>query len=183
MHASTMALSIIDVAAYMAGDTSELVNFLQQKHLLASSMACSRCTLQMVLGQKSDISDGTIFRCGSCKTTKSLRAGSFFSKSKLTLQLWFVLLYWWVREYPVTAAAEEAKVGRDSAINVYQWLREVCSAKLLQTSIQLGGPGKIVQIDESLFRHKPKVNKTVCTSRFIHLSAIFIIHVYHLPYA
>ena len=32
-----------------------------------------------------------------------------------------------------------------------------CSTKLLATSIQLGGPGGLVQIDESLFRHKPKV--------------------------
>jgi len=111
----------------------------------------------MTLRQKSDISDGCIFRCGSCKTTKSLRVGSFFSKSKLTLQQWLVFLYWWVREYPVTDAAEEAKVGRDTAIDVYQWFREVCSTKLIQTPIQLGGPGKVVQIDESLFRHKPKV--------------------------
>ena len=50
-----------------------------------------------------------------------------------------------------------AQVGRDTAINVYQWLREVCTTKLLTVLIQLGGPGKVVQIDESLFRHKPKV--------------------------
>ena len=47
--------------------------------------------------------------------------------SKVTLQKWLVLLYWWVREYPVSDAAEEAQVGRDTAINVYEWLREVCS--------------------------------------------------------
>ena len=51
-------------------------------------------------------------------------------------------------------AAEEAHVGRDMAINVYQWLREVCTTKLLSTPIQIGGPGKVVQIDESLFRQK-----------------------------
>ena len=44
-----------------------------------------------------------------------------------------------------------------TAVDVMQWLREVCSPKLLQTPIILGGPGVIVQIDESLFRHKPKV--------------------------
>ena len=48
-------------------------------------------------------------------------------------------------------------VGQDTAINVYQWFREVCSTKLLATPIKLGGPGKVVQIDESLFRHKSKV--------------------------
>ena len=62
-----------------------------------------------------------------------------------------------MREYPVTDAAEEARVGRDTAIDAYQWFREVCSTELLQNPIRLGGPGKVVQIDESLFRHKPKV--------------------------
>ena len=157
--AYTMAqsMSILDIGSVIFGETEELIDFLQQKHLLASSMVCSRCNTAMTLRQKSDISDGSIFRCGSCKTTKSLRTGSFFSKSKLTLQQWLVLLYWWVREYPVTDAAEEAKVGRDTAIDVYQWLREVCSTKLIRTPIQLGGAGRVVQIDESLFRHKPKV--------------------------
>ena len=45
------------------------------------------------------------------------------------------------------------------AIDIYQWLREVCTAKLLQTQIILGGPGMVVQFDESLFRHKPKVGR------------------------
>ena len=120
-------ISILDSGPVIFGDTEELIDFLQQKHLLASNMVCSNCGTAMTLRQKSDISDGCIFRCASCKTTKSLRAGSFFSKSKLTLQQWLVLLYWWVREYPVTNAAEEARVGRDTTIDAYQWLREVCS--------------------------------------------------------
>ena len=45
------------------------------------------------------------------------------------------------------------------AIDIYQWLCEVCTAKLLQTQIILGGPGVVIQIDESLFRHKPKVHR------------------------
>ena len=151
-------LSILDIGPVIFGKTEDQIEFLQQKQLLATNMICSRCnTGGMTLGQKSDISDGCIFRCAACKTTKSLRAGSFFSKSKLTLQKWLLLLYWWVRQYPVSDAAEEAKVGRDTAIDAYQWFREVCTTKLLQTPIRLGGPGKVVQIDESLFRHKPKV--------------------------
>ena len=60
-------------------------------------------------------------------------------------------------QYPVTDAYEEASVDKGTAIDVYRWLREVCSSKLLQTPIVLGGPCVIVQIDESLFHHKPKV--------------------------
>ncbi len=149
-------LSLLDVGPIIFGDTSGIITYLQGKNLIASTKAC-RCGVAMNLGRKADLSDGRIFRCPACKTTKSLRDGSFFDKSKLTLQKWMVLIYWWVRQYPVSDAAEEASVGRDTAINVYQWVREVCSARLLPISMKLGGPGKVVQIDESLFRHKPKV--------------------------
>ncbi len=63
------------------------------------------------------------------------------------------------REHPVTNMAMEAEVRPSTGCDIYQWLREVCSTKLLATVVRLGGAGVgvIVQIDESLFRHKPKV--------------------------
>ena len=49
---------------------------------------------------------------------------------------------------PVT---EEIEVDESTAIQVYQWLREVCSYRLchIDPSIKFGGTGKIVAIDES----------------------------------
>ena len=64
-------------------------------------------------------SDGVCWACPSCKTTKSIRAGSFFSP----LQKWVLGLLWWAREYPVTAFAEEAEITDHTAIDIYQWLR------------------------------------------------------------
>ena len=79
------------------------------------------------------------------------------------------MLHLWAKNDPVTSVADDIEVSRPSAIDAFQWLREVCSAKLLQNPILLGGPGKIVQIDESLFRHKPKVclkfNSYVCVTK------------------
>ena len=67
-------------------------------------------------------------------------------------------MYFWAREYPVSDAAEEAEVQQKTAIDIYQWIREVCSTRLLTSGhTVLGGPGAVVEIDESLFRHKPKV--------------------------
>ena len=54
---------------------------------------------------------------------------------------------------------EQAEISSRVAIDIYHWLREVCTAKLLQTQIILGGPGVVIQIAESLFRHKPKVGR------------------------
>ena len=79
--------------------------------------------------------------------------------SKVAIAKVLLMLYLWAREYPVSDAAEEAEISSRVAIDIYQWLREVCTAKLLQTQIILGGPGVVVQIDESLFRHKPKVGR------------------------
>ena len=121
--------------------------------------------------ERSDVSDGVSWYCPQYYTRKTIRDGSFFSKSRLTLQKWLLLMYLWARQYPVTDAMEEADVDRRTAIDIYQWLREVCSTKLLSSPIVLGGPGVVVQIDESLFRHKPKVNKnisiTIIKSKFL----------------
>lgn len=102
-------------------------------------------------------SDGVCWSCPVCKTTRSIRKGSFFDKSKIRLYSWLIGMWWWAREYPVGMMAEEAGIGEDSACNMYQWLREVCSTRLMSSTIRLGGPGIVVQIDESQFKHKPKV--------------------------
>ena len=119
----------------------------------------------MVERVRNDIADGVRWRCRRCKTSKSIRDGSFFSKSKLSLQKWLILIFWWSQDYPVTDAKTTAEVDIGTAVDVYRWLREVCSTKLLGMTIQLGGPGVVVQIDESLFRHKPKVQARMCNYR------------------
>ena len=45
----------------------------------------------------------------------------------------------------------------------------------------LGGPGVVVHIDESLFRHKPKVWYTCMTSIVSMMSSSTIVGVHHLP--
>ena len=110
--------------------------------------------------KRADISDGICWYCSRCKTTKSIREASFFAKSRLSLQKWMLVMYWWARQYPVTDCKDEAEVDEHTAIDIYQWLREVCTTRLLSDPpIVLGGPGIVIQIDESLFRHKPKVKK------------------------
>ena len=47
----------------------------------------------------------------TCKHSVSLQSGTFLEKSRLSLNQWLVLFYWWIREYPVTDAAEEVGNG------------------------------------------------------------------------
>ena len=146
------------------GPAEDLIDWLRTKQLLASSQDCSFCNAAMRQGHRQDVTDGLVWRCPQCKRTKSIREGSFFTKSRLPLKKWLLLLHYWARQFPVKDAAEDAEVNKSTACNIYRWLREVCSTNLLQTPIVLGCNGIVVQRDESLFRHKVKVNKNILLS-------------------
>ena len=165
-----MSMSTLGPIIFAKGSIAA-INFLKSKGLLASSMDCVTCGVPMywVKHTVSACKDGWSWR-PECATYKSIRTGSFFSKSKLTLQKWIHLIYLRSISMPVLTACNEAEVANKTAVDGYQWLREVCSTKLLTSPIKLGGPGTVVQADESLFNHKPKVkhinalivNLTIC---------------------
>ena len=128
----------------------------------------SRCNIQMREQPRRDVNDQVSWWCPHCKMRKTIREGSFFHKSHIALQKWLLLIYPWVRQYPVTDAAEEAEVDKRTAIDIFQWLREVCSTMLLQTPIVLGGTVDAVQIDESVPPQTQgkgviKISDTTCT--------------------
>ena len=109
----------------------------------------------MIERPRKDVSDGVRWKCPNCKTSKSIRVGSFFDKSRMTLQQWIMLLFFWADDTPVSKATKHAQVSEHTSIDVYEWLRGVCSQRLLNDGPpQLGGNGAIV---ESCFSHKPKV--------------------------
>ena len=69
-----------------------------------------------------------------------------------------MLIHFWSRQIPVLDAAESVEVSPNTAVDVFQWLREVCSMHVINDGPEvLGVPGIVVQIDESLFQHKPKI--------------------------
>lgn len=68
----------------------------------------------------------------TCRKSVALREGTFFEKTKISLKQWIVLLYWWAREYAVSDAAQEAEVEEKTAIQAYQYCRDICSWRLLK---------------------------------------------------
>ncbi len=67
-----------------------------------------RCNVPIVERKKSSAgSDGVCWSCSVCKTTKSIRYGSFFTKSKIYLRQWMLAIVFWPKEYPVIDMAME----------------------------------------------------------------------------
>ena len=102
------------------------------------------------------------------------KAWQLFSKSKLPLFKWLLLMQLWSRQHPVCDAADNADISEKTTIDSYQFFRDVCTTKLLQAPIKLGGPGVVVQTEELLFNHKPKVSALLCNVVFIHIIKLFI---------
>ncbi|KAJ4426753.1 hypothetical protein ANN_26552 [Periplaneta americana] len=83
-----------------------------------------------------------------CK--KSIWDGSFLSGQHITFKIFLMLPLYWVYSVSVGITAGEAKVSKVTAIQWYQHFRDICSRWLVQNPLRLGGPGTVVQIDESI---------------------------------
>ena len=121
--------SVLGLAAVIGTDVEKQVTWLQSKGLLRPAQpAANRWTCS------TGVTSPTYrWRClnSSCKKSISLRSGTFFEQSRLQLWQWIVLMYWWAKEYPVTDTAEEAEVDKKTAIQIYQYCRDICSWRLL----------------------------------------------------
>ena len=69
-------------------------------------------------------------------------------------------MYWLACQYPVTDAAQEAEVEEKTMIQAYQYCRDIFCWRLLKrdSPLMLVVAGVVVQIDKSLFWHKPTVS-------------------------
>lgn len=97
----------------------------------------------------------------------------FFEKSRITLDKWLYVTYLWSQGTKVNSVERQVQIGEKTVIQMFQYLRDVCSSKLLSTPektviqmfqylrdicsskllstpVELGGPGVIAHIDETI---------------------------------
>ena len=86
-----------------------------------------------------------------CQTVKSIRDGSFFSMSRLPLRTTLKLMYRWSVTDQVSKTVKECGVSQRVLVDWYNFCRDVCSQYFMDHPVTIGGPGKIVEIDESKF--------------------------------
>ena len=114
--------------------------------------ACRCPNTPMVERPRDDVSDGVSWYCPQCYTQIVSRTAEVSNTPVHMCQA----------NTQSQMPVKRLKLGNTQPIDIYQWLREVCSTALVNgPPIILGGQQTIVQIDESLFHHKPKVRKCV----------------------
>ena len=120
-----------------------------------SSVSCKFCDKGW-FGLRKDSSfstDQCCWRCSNkaCGKKVSIRQGSWFSKSNLSLETIVFLTYFWVYRAEQEFVKHELGISHTTIVDWYNFSGEVCISILEVYSRQIGGPGKVVEIDESKF--------------------------------
>ena len=138
-------------------DTIPLIEQFQEWKVLNKAMECSHCHTEMKWMKDTKITkhgDGYFWKCfePSCTKrycTKSIRFGSMFEKSKLSLKVWLHLIYNYSMQTGVVKTANVLDLNVDTVSLNFATLRGFITIHLEQNPIMLGGIGKELQIAES----------------------------------
>lgn len=146
-----------DVLIVKLHDKDRLIDWLMEEGLLAKSRICSVCGDDLKLVYCEDRSDGLKWECRRRvdgkrhKVEMSIRAGSWFAQSKMTLEEILKYSYWWTQELDQAQIRHELGLATHTGVDWDSFCREVCEISLMEDSESIGGEGKVVQIDESKF--------------------------------
>ena len=139
------------------------IAFCKERGLIADAPDCRYCRHPLTWSVKTDHADGFSWRCthrGCRKRSRncSIRHGSWFSDSKMSLKKILKLTYYWAARATTSVAIRETSVHegeQTSSKTVVDWFtfcREVCLRAVEERcSKGIGGPGMTVEIDESKF--------------------------------
>ena len=112
----------------------KMIEFLQDRGLLASNMNCEKCqTLMKMTNRPAMKSDKCAWRCPkkTCRAYTSIRRGSWFHGMKVPIQKVIWIIHEWSTHTPLTVAAKKTGVSAQAIVQLYQYLRDVCSWKLM----------------------------------------------------
>ena len=140
---------------YKAIDTeNDAIRFCMENGLLLRNRTCT-CGREMRLKTRtSGKTLGHFFRCDryKCEKEVSLRRGTFFSGSKLSIAKIVEVLYFVVRDNQAQDEMQfQLEVGGCATIVDWKnFVRDIMSEYFIRNPIKIGGPGIIVEIDECM---------------------------------
>ena len=115
----------------------------------------------MVLKERQNTPDGFICECPAkiCIRRRSIRTGSFFEDSKIPLGQWLYVIFLWSIDESNKRLSLLTRLSLRTVVTTLAKLCNLCSWKILNGNIKLGGRGKTVEIEESMFGAKRKYNR------------------------
>lgn len=140
----------------------EAIKFLQKYEILHNERICkNNHKMSLCLSEKEDR-----WRCNKkeCRNQIQLKADTWLEGTHLKYNQIIMFIYSWAFEQTsIKYCQRELGIGSiESIVDWNNYLREVCTLKLIKNPIFIGGLHKTVEIDESLFvRRKYNVGHMV----------------------
>lgn len=131
-------------------DEETTIRWLQHRQLLKSEQDCPKCDSTCRWTTKKG---RYVWRCPrkGCQAVVSFKDGSFYSGSHLRVDEILPITYWWATEQTVGNAMRETCLSNNTIEDWYNFHRDVCVQYFQDHPNVIGGPGKVVEIDESKF--------------------------------
>ena len=99
-------------------DKVDLFNLLAKHGIIHQKFRCQNCRTDCATRAKSQLSDGFVWQCPQCKKNSSIRTGTIFMGSKLTLTTIFRIIFYWASGVPAhTTLKSLPQVGKMQYIN------------------------------------------------------------------
>ncbi|KAE8742017.1 hypothetical protein FOCC_FOCC012458 [Frankliniella occidentalis] len=123
--------------------------------LLLKRCSKAKCRTMQVLYRHPDFKGNYAAYCKKCKTWSNLCTGTFFEGTHVSFENCFVSMWTWICHVSQTDTLRLTKIPRECVNQYHRYFRDVASWKILSMPhLQLGGPGVIVQIDESVITRR-----------------------------
>ena len=138
----------------LTGDTREVVAWCRRHGLLAREKDCDTCGADMNEGADPKRNNGLRWRCRNreCRREASVRVGSFFAGSKLEIAKIVDLMYVYSYEMAsVKNLVRQCRIVREAIVNWRNFIRDIYAEYFVRHPLRIGGPGHVVEIDESTF--------------------------------
>lgn len=134
----------------------ELLAFLQTTKLLLNEKVCVRCNKDCYIIK---INNKFNFACRKCRNQYGCAPkGYFLYNVKIRYDICLKIMYLFLVNVTCKQCSEILGVSEQKLVDWYNFCREVCFVDLKSKSKKIGGKGKHVEIDESVFG-KRKYNK------------------------
>ncbi len=164
IHVTELTCQLVEMAVLaercemaVLTDEESTITWLKRRGLLKDHLDCTKCsTACRFIPRKESFA----WRCPrkGCQAVHSFREGSFYAGSHLKVDDILAVTYWWATGQPVGNAMRETGHSSNTIVDWYNFHRDVCMQYFIDHPVQIGGPGKVVEIDESKFG-KRKFNR------------------------
>ena len=149
-----MDVDIFGIAAII-GDVSKTINFFRGRNLLLADYICCHVPCSKVMD--CSLTDKQIFQCNSCKKRYSIRTGSFWSRSKIALNVLLAMLYFFSEGLKVSDCRKMLKnqVSEKSVVQWYNYFRDICTCYFSNNPVLFPNTA-VVHVDETAIGGKRK---------------------------